>query len=56
VPVVVGYAPLRIYRSVPFVREDGQLVRLWIYFALRTDDVVELQHIEAMEEDMSGEA
>ena len=56
VPVVTGHAPLRIYRTDPFLREDGQLVRLWIYFARRPDHAVELQHIEAIGENMSGSA
>lgn len=54
VPVVPEHAPLRIYRTDPFLRDDGQLVRLWIYFAVRLDDAVELQHIEAIEENMAG--
>lgn len=54
VAVVPGHEPLRIYRTDPFVRDDGQLVRLFIYFALRADGAVELQHVEALEEDMSG--
>lgn len=54
VPVVAGHAPLRIYRTAPFLRDDGQLVRLWIYFTLRPDDAVDLQHIEAIDEPMSG--
>ena len=54
VPMVDAHAPLRIFRTAPFLREDGQIVRLWIYFALRSDDVVELQHIGSIEEDMSG--
>ena len=54
VPVVVAHPPLRIYRTVPFLCDDGQLVRLWIYFALRADEVVELQHIEAVEENMAA--
>jgi hypothetical protein len=29
VPVVPANAPLRIYRTTPFLRDDGQLVRLW---------------------------
>ena len=56
VPDITGHAPLRIYRTVPFLRDDGQLVRLWIYFTLRSDDAVELQHIEAIDEPMSGNA
>ena len=56
VPEVRGHAPLRIYRTASFPRDDGQLVRLWIYFALRPDNAVELQHIEAIDESMSGDA
>ncbi len=54
VPVVPEQAPLRIYRTASFLRDDGQLVRLWIYFTLRPDDAVELLHIEAIEENMTG--
>ena len=54
VPVVRDHEPLRIYRTTPFLRDDGQLVRLWIYFTLRPDGAVELQHIEALDENMSG--
>jgi len=54
VPVVPKHAPLRIYRTEPFLRDDGQLIRLWIYFTLRPDDAVELLHIEAIEENMAG--
>lgn len=55
VAVVPGQEALRIYRTDVFVREDGQLIRLWIYFVLRSDNAVELQNIEAVEEDMTGE-
>jgi hypothetical protein len=54
VPVVRGHEPLRIYRTAPFLRDNGQLIRLWIYFTLRPDSAVDLQHIEAIEENMSG--
>ena len=54
VPTARGHEPLRIYRTAPFLRDDGQLIRLWIYFTLRPDDAVELQHIEAIDENMSG--
>jgi hypothetical protein len=54
VPTVRGHEPLRIYRTTPFVRNSGQLVRLWIYFTLRPDNAVELQHIEAFDENMTG--
>ena len=33
---------LRIYQTDEFVHEDGQLIRLWIYFVLRNDDAVDL--------------
>ena len=56
VPVVREHAPLRIYRTAPFLHDDGQLVRLWIYFTLRPDGAVELQHVESIEENMSGGA
>lgn len=55
VAIVPGQDALRIYRTADFVREDGQLIRLWIYFVLRSDNAVELQNIEAVEEDMTGE-
>ena len=54
VPVVPEHDPLRVYRTAPFLRDDGQLVRLWIYFTLRPDQAVELLHIEAIEEDMGA--
>jgi hypothetical protein len=54
VPVIPHHEPLRIYRTSPFVRDDGHLVRLWIYFNLPDESSVELQHIEALEEDMEG--
>ena len=56
VPVVSTHVPLRIYRTAPFVREDGQLIRLWIYFVLAANEAVELQHIEAVEEICGAEA
>lgn len=52
VPVAAGCGDLRIYRTDPFLREDGHLIRIWIYFTLQKDDTVALQHIEAMEEEM----
>jgi hypothetical protein len=54
VSVVPDHAPLRIYRTAPFLHDDGQLVRLWIYFTLRPDNAVELQHVEAINENMAG--
>ena len=54
VGIVPGQDALRIYRTDDFLREDGQLIRLWIYFVLRSDDAVEMQNIEAVDEDMTG--
>ena len=52
VPVAEGCDDLRIYRTDPFLREDGQLIRVWLYFALHKDGAVALQHIEAIEGEM----
>ncbi len=54
IPPVPDGEPLRIYRTTPFVREDGHLVRLWISFTLPDEKSMELQHIESIEEDMTG--
>ncbi len=54
VPTAPGCDALRIYQSAPFLREDGQLVRIWIYFTLQADDSVNLQHAEAIEEKMDA--
>jgi hypothetical protein len=54
VAIAPGQDALRIYRTNIFSREDGQLIRLWIYFIIRSDEAVELQHIEVVEEDMTG--
>ena len=43
---------LRLYQTKDFLRRDGQVVRILIYFALRSDDSVELQHVEVIEEEM----
>lgn len=50
VPEAPEHEPLRIYRSLPLLNDDAVLIRLWIYFVLHSDDTVELQHIEAVEE------
>lgn len=50
VPLVLGSKTLRIYQTPRLLREDGQLVRVLIYFVLRQDDSVDLQHVEAMED------
>lgn len=55
VPVVPGCDVLRLYQTKEFLRADGQVVRILVYFALRSDDAVELQHIEVIECDMRGE-
>jgi hypothetical protein len=52
VPEIPRHEPLRIYRTLPFVHDDGQLTRLWIYFRLTENDAVELLHIEAVDEEM----
>ncbi len=54
VAIAPGHDSLRIYRTDEFSLEDGQLIRLWIYFAIRNDEAVELPHIEVVEEDMTG--
>ena len=50
VSLAPGSHALRIYQTAPLLREDGQVVRIMIYFVLREDDTVDLQHIEAIEE------
>lgn len=50
VALAPGSATLRIYQTSRLLREDGRIVRVLIYFVLREDDSVELQHVEAMEE------
>lgn len=45
-----GSSSLRIYQTQRLLREDGQVVRVLIYFVLREDDAVELQHVEAIED------
>jgi len=52
VPLAPGCAELRLYQTKAFLRADGQLVRILIYFALRGRETVELQHLEIIEEEM----
>ena len=52
VPLAPGCEELRLYQTKEFLRQDGQVVRILIYFALRRDETVELQHIEVTEEEM----
>lgn len=54
VPLAPGCEELRLYQTKEFLHPDGQVVRILIYFALRSDNTVELQHIELIEEDMRG--
>ena len=54
VPHARGCRELRLYQTKEFMRRDGHLVRALIYFVLRGDQSVELQHIEVVEEDMTG--
>lgn len=56
IPCLGEKSPLRVFQTKEFMKEDGQLIRLLIYFVLRPDDAVELQHIEAVEQDMEGSA
>jgi hypothetical protein len=55
VPLTPGCRALRVYQTQEFLRRDGHLVRILIYFVLRTDGAVELQHIEVIAEDMLAE-
>ena len=52
VPLASGCNELRLYQTKEFLHGNGQLVRILIYFVLRSDDVVDLQHIEVIAEDM----
>ena len=53
VRLVPGCRQLRVYQTRELLRGDGHVVRILIYFALRDRGrVVELQHIEAIEEEM----
>ena len=52
IPLAPGCEELRVYQTKEFLRRDGHVVRILIYFALRSDDTVELQHVEVIEEDM----
>ena len=50
VPLLPGSTTLRVYQTSPLLRDDGAIVRVLIYFVLREDDTVELQHVEAVED------
>ncbi len=42
VAVIPRSTALRIYQTDPLLQDDGQIVRVLIYFVLREDDTVEL--------------
>jgi len=50
VPVINDSSHVRVFRTEPMVREDGQIVRIFVYFVLRDNHSVELQHIEAVDQ------
>lgn len=54
IPLAPGCQKLRLYQTKEFLRRDGTLVRALVYFVIRSDDSIELQHIEFVEEDMTG--
>ena len=54
VPLAPGCPQLGLYQTRPLLRQDGQVIRILIYFVVRPDGSVELQHIEPIEEDMSA--
>lgn len=51
VPLTPGSTTLRIYQTPRLLRDDGGIVRILIYFVLRQNGAVELQHAEAIEEE-----
>ena len=51
VQFIPGSQKLRIYQTPPLLSDDGTLMHVLIYFVLRSDDTVELQHVESIEED-----
>lgn len=56
VPTIPEHEPLRIYRLLRLCGMRATRAALdWIYLALRGDDAVELQHVEAVDEDMLAE-
>ena len=56
VPLAPACRDLRLYQTKEILRQDGQVVRILIYFVLRPDDSIELQHIEVIEVDMGASA
>ena len=53
VTLVPATRALRFYQTARLLREEGAVVRVLIYFVLRADDAVKLQHIEAVKESAS---
>ena len=51
IPLAPRSTTLRIYQTAPLLRENGDVVRVLIYFVLRENNTVELQHLEAVKED-----
>ena len=49
VPLLPGAGTLRVYQTARLLRDDGEIVRVLIYFVLREDDTVELQHADVVE-------
>ena len=49
-----GCRELRLYQTREFLGSNGQIVRILIYFVLRSDDSVKLQHIEVVADDMGA--
>jgi hypothetical protein len=55
VPVVPGCRTLRVYQTRELLHGEGYVIRILVYFTLRERGrVVDLQHIEAVEVDMTG--
>ena len=51
VPLAPGSNKLRIYQTSRLWRDDGEVIRILIFFVLREDDVVELEHAEVIEDE-----
>jgi hypothetical protein len=54
VPLAPDCHALRLYQTREFLRRDGHLVRALIFFVIRSNQSVELRHIEVVEENMTG--
>ncbi|MGI9087255.1 MAG: hypothetical protein ACR2HH_05875 [Chthoniobacterales bacterium] len=51
VALAPGSSKLRIYQTSRLLRDDGHLVRVLIYFVLRDNDAVELQHADVVKDE-----